>query len=47
MLKKLKQNQGSSHPGEHWLATYYDKNANCDIFDSFGLNPSFYRPVDF
>jgi hypothetical protein len=39
--------QGSSHPGEHWLAIYYDKNGNCDFFDSFGIAPSFYGLVDF
>jgi|688.fasta_scaffold17848_7 hypothetical protein len=39
--------QGSSHPGEHWLAIYYDKNGNCDFFDSFGLNPAIYGFIDF
>jgi hypothetical protein len=39
--------QGSSHPGEHWLAIYYDKNGNCDFFDSFGLNPAINGFIDF
>ena len=32
----------STQPGEHWLGFYYDKNGNCDFFDSFGNPPSFY-----
>ena len=30
----------SNEPGEHWLAVYYDKDGNCDFFDSYGNSPS-------
>jgi hypothetical protein len=26
-------------PGEHWIATFYDKRGKCDFFDSFGMGP--------
>ena len=31
-----------NHPGEHWVAFYYDKTGFCDFFDSYGQNPNKY-----
>lgn len=36
-------NQSSKRPGEHWVAIYYDKNKYGEFFDSFGMNPTFYK----
>lgn len=33
----------SKQVGEHWLALYYDKNGKCTFFDSYGLDPSYYK----
>ena len=35
-------NKPKNHPGEHWLAFYYDSNKVCYFFDSYGNNPEFY-----
>ena len=34
--------QKSHESGEHWLAFYYNKNGNCEFFDSYGMHPNFY-----
>ncbi len=39
--------QGKKHPGEHWLAYYYNEDGNCDFFDSFGFSPILYGLTDF
>jgi hypothetical protein len=36
----------SKQPGTHWLAIYYDKNGNCNFFDSMALSPEFYNLKD-
>ena len=33
----------SNQPGSHWLAVNYDKDGNCDFFDSFGNSPSIFN----
>ena len=33
-------------PGEHWIAVFFDKNSNCEFFDSLGFDPKFYS-LDF
>lgn len=35
-------NKKDNHEGEHWIAFFFDKNKNCDFFDSFGKGPSAY-----
>ena len=35
-------NKKDNHPGEHWIAFFYDKDKNCDFFDSFARGPSAY-----
>jgi hypothetical protein len=31
-----------SGQGEHWISFFYDKNSNCEFFDSLGFGPEFY-----
>ena len=31
-------NKKDNHDGEHWIAFFFDKNKNCDFFDSFGFD---------
>jgi hypothetical protein len=31
-----------SGQGEHWITVFYDKNSNCEFFDSLGFGPEFY-----
>jgi hypothetical protein len=33
----------SEQEGEHWLAIYYDTNGIATFFDSFGLDPYYYK----
>jgi hypothetical protein len=35
-------NKNNNHPGEHWIAFFYDENGNVDFFDSFARGPSAY-----
>ena len=28
--------------GEHWISVFYDKNSDCQFFDSLGFGPEFY-----
>jgi hypothetical protein len=35
-------NKNNNHPGEHWVAFFYDENGNVDFFDSFARGPSAY-----
>jgi hypothetical protein len=32
----------NDHPGEHWIAFFYDEKGNVDFFDSFARGPSSY-----
>ena len=32
-----------SHPGQHWIAFYFDEKKNCNFFDSYGNNPDFFK----
>lgn len=32
-----------SHPGQHWIAFYFDEKQICNFFDSYGHNPDFFR----
>lgn len=32
-----------SHPGQHWLAFYFDSKGFCEFFDSYGKNPKEYN----
>ena len=36
-------NKPRSHPGEHWLAIYFDENKNGYFFDSYGNKPHYYN----
>jgi hypothetical protein len=36
-------NKPRSHPGEHWLAIYFDKNKIGYFFDSYGNKPHHYN----
>lgn len=33
----------SNLSGQHWLAIYFDKDKNCEFFDSFGRSPKYYK----
>ena len=35
------------HPGEHWLAIYYDKHGHAFFFDSYGEHPAKYKLEDY
>ena len=35
-------NKASNHPGEHWLAVYYNKEGEAYFFDSFARGPYYY-----
>ena len=35
-------NKPRNHPGEHWLALYYDEYGVAHFFDSYGRSPSSY-----
>jgi hypothetical protein len=35
-------NKNNNHPGEHWIAFFYDAKGNVDFFDSFARGPSAY-----
>jgi hypothetical protein len=36
-------NNMKNHPGEHWIAFFYDEKGNVDFFDSFARGPGAYR----
>ena len=36
----------SSEPGEHWLALFAEKDKKVEMFDSYGLSPTFYSFTD-
>ena len=39
--------QPRAQRGQHWLALFYDKNGNCDFFDSFAMPASNYALVPY
>ena len=39
--------QPRSQRGQHWLAIFYDKNGNCDFFDSFAMPAANYSLVPY
>jgi hypothetical protein len=40
-------NKKKNHPGEHWIAFFYDEKGNVDFFDSFARGPSSYGRTNF
>jgi len=40
-------NKPQNHPGEHWLAIFYDKTGRASFFDSYGMSPQFYKFPNF
>ena len=40
-------NKKNNHPGEHWIAFFYDEKGNVDFFDSFARGPSSYGLTNF
>ena len=38
----IMNNKKNNHPGEHWVAFFYDDKGNVDFFDSFSRGPSSY-----
>ena len=38
----IMNNKKNDHPGEHWVAFFYDDKENVDFFDSFARGPSSY-----
>ena len=36
-----------TNSGQHWLGLYYDKNGNCDFFDSYGMAATNFNMNDY
>ena len=47
-IKKIKSSayvvnsEKSYEDGEHWFSIFWDKNSNCEFFDSLNMGPTFY-----
>lgn len=35
------------HPGEHWLAIFWNTHGHCEFFDSYGKHPNTYNLLDY
>ncbi len=43
----IANNENSNKKGEHWIAFYYDQYKYCYFFDSYGLDPAFYKLINY